>query len=172
MTSRHRQLKEAQQRVNDAVAQLAARRLEINVAGIATDYTINCGEVLDVVRAFDQFDQLRRDLDGDAPHAHRDTSANAAKTAPKHGSMRRRILDAVVAHDEMYRDGMTCHELEARLRGTHQNVSPQVNYLESAGFIENSGRVRKTPSGREAIVWQPTAAGRAAVTESNLGAAS
>lgn len=169
MTSRHRQLKEAQQRVNDAVQSVVVNLDPAHGVTVMGDERRALTHLIDTWR---EFDQLRRDLDGDAPHAHRDTSANAAKTAPKHGSMRRRILDAVVAHDEMYRDGMTCHELEARLRGTHQNVSPQVNYLESAGFIENSGRVRKTPSGREAIVWQPTAAGRAAVTESNLGAAS
>lgn len=162
MVSRHRQLKDAQAAVNEAVANWAA--ITSQMGSILNPIAVN------LLNAWGEFDQLRRDLDGDMPHADRDTSANVS--LPKRGYMRRRILDVLVAHHHHFHDGMTCHELEARTGGSHQNVSPQVNYLEAAGWIRNSGRTRLTPSKREAIVWEPTEAALEAVRDSNLGAAS
>lgn len=162
MVSRHRQLKDAQAAVNEAVAAL--------VDDLHPDDAPAWLPVAMIVEAWREFDQLRRDLDGDMPHANRDTSVNAS--LPKRGYTRRRILDLLVAHWYQFHDGLICHEIEARLNGTHQNVSPQVNYLETAGWIKNSGRTRLTPSKREAIVWEPTEAALTAVRESNLGGAS
>lgn len=162
MVSRHRQLKDAQTAVNEAVANWIDAK------------SYQYGDLHDAERrllgAWNEFDQLRRDLDGQAPHANRDTSVNAS--LPRKGYMRRKILDLLVAHQIEYRDGLTCKEIEARLNGEHENVSPQVNYLETAGWIRNSGRTRLTPSKREAIVWEPTASALDAVRDSSLGAAS
>lgn len=164
MVSRHRQLKDAQAAVNE--------RLDawVRAARPLVSTFIGRQESLALIEAWDEFDQLRRDLDGDMSHANRDTSVGAS--LPKRGYMRRRLLDILVAHHHHFHDGLTCHELEARTNGSHQNVSPQVNYLETAGWIRNSGRTRLTPSKREAIVWEPTEAALAAVRDSNLGAAS
>lgn len=165
MVSRHRQLKDAQVAVNEAVERFLSPPLYgITVRGDKM-------RELDALReTWGEFDQLRRDLDGQAPHANRDTSVNAS--LPRKGYTRRRLLDLLVAHQHQFHDGLTCHELEARTGGTHQNVSPQVNYLETAGWIRNSGRTRLTPSKREAIVWEPTEAALVAVRDANLGAAS
>lgn len=162
MVSRHRQLKDAQAAVNEAVANWAA--ITSQMGSILNPIAVN------LLNAWAEFDQLRRDLDGQAPHANRDTSVNAS--LPRKGYMRRRILDLLVAHHHQFGDGLTCHEIEARIQGTHQNVSPQVNYLETAGWIRNSGRTRLTPSKREAIVWEPTTEAFTAVRDSSLGAAS
>lgn len=166
MVSRHRQLKDAQAAVNEAVANWAAYVRHY----MDTERYDPNGPQRRLLDAWDEFDQLRRDLDGDMPHANRDTSVNAS--LPKRGYTRRQLLDLLVAHYHQFHDGLTCHEMEARTGKTHQNVSPQVNYLETAGWIRNSGRTRLTPSKREAIVWEPTEAALAAVRESNLGGAS
>lgn len=167
MVSRHRQLKDAQARVNEAVANVV---VNLDPAHGVTVMGDERRALTTLVQAWREFDQLRRDLDGQAPHANRDTSVNAS--LPRKGYTRRRLLDLLVAHYHHFHDGLTCHELEARTGGTHQNVSPQVNYLETAGWIRNSGRTRMTPSGRDAIVWEPTEAALVAVRDANLGAAS
>ena len=120
-------------------------------------------------RAWEVFDQLRRDFDGDAPASARDTSIAAGKTnLPLKGSMRRTIVQTVVAHYCEYRVGMTCAELEARLRKTHQTVSSAVNYAEAAGWIRDSGQRKLTPSKAKALVWEPTEAATTAIKEAGL----
>lgn len=168
MVSRHRQLKDAQTAVNEAVAAWSTLVQKIGFAPHMNPMALN------LLNAWTEFDQLRRDLDGPSAHAARDTSANAAKGLPplKSGHLRRLIVRTLAGHYSGYHDGLTCKELEHRLRKAHENVSPQVNYLERAGWIRNSGRTRANPSGRAAIVWEPTEAARIAVREWSLGAAS
>lgn len=169
MVSRHRQLKDAQEGVNDAVAKIYDM-----VDGPDGTDALLMHSVLDLMERWEEFDRLRRDLEGPSAHAARDTSANAAKGLPplRAGHLRRTIVSTLVAHRAHFRDGLTCKELEARLHKTHENVSPQVNYLENSGWIRNSGRTRVNPSGRDAIVWEPTEAAIEAVRDWNLGAAS
>jgi predicted transcriptional regulator len=52
--------------------------------------------------------------------------------------------------------GMTCDEVELLMDGRHQTISARVNELRDKGWIKDSGRKRKTRSGRQAIVWIPT----------------
>ena len=158
--SRHREMKNAQARVNEAVARLVQHAEAFGGYG-----PIACS----LVDEWHEFDQLRRDFDGDAPASARDTSIAAAKTnLPLKGSMRRTIVQTVVAHHCEYGVGMTCDELEARLRRTHQSVSSGVNGVEAGGWIRDSGQRKKTRSGVKAIVWEPTEAAVKMIKEAGL----
>jgi hypothetical protein len=123
-------------------------------------------------RAFANRDRTRRAANRrytNGTTSARDTSIAAAKTnLPLKGSMRRTIVQTVVAHYCEYRVGMTCAELEARLRKTHQTVSSAVNYAETAGWIRDSGQRKLTPSKAKAIVWEPTEAATTAIKEAGL----
>ncbi len=50
--------------------------------------------------------------------------------------------------------GLTCAEVEERLRLAHQTASARIRELALQGVIEDSGQRRRTPSGRRAIVWK------------------
>ena len=54
--------------------------------------------------------------------------------------------------------GLTCDEIEMYLDRTHQSISARINELRDSGWIIDSGKRRKTRSGRAAIVWTPTQA--------------
>lgn len=153
--SSKRELKEAQQRVNEAVEAWVGVRPWITFAS-GDPQTI---ALTKLESAWRDFDTLRRTFDGDAPASARDTSINAAKAKlPSKGSMRRTIVQTLVAHQAQFGTGMTCAELEARLRRSHQTVSPAVNFLEERGWIRDSEKRKKTPLGQPAIVWEPTEA--------------
>lgn len=86
----------------------------------------------------------------------RDTSIGAKfAAAPKRGSLRRKIVLALGSVNPA-QGGMTCDEMEMHLRGAHTSVSSAMNSLMIGGWIEDSGRRRKTRSGTEAIVWRLT----------------
>jgi len=53
-------------------------------------------------------------------------------------------------------NGMTCDEVEMLMDGRHQTISARVNELRDKGWIKDSGRTRRTRSGRKAIVWIAT----------------
>lgn len=59
----------------------------------------------------------------------------------------------VLAHLEISTDGYTCDELEQVLRGKHQTISASLSKAKKAGLIKDTGKRRKTRSGRNAIVW-------------------
>lgn len=76
--------------------------------------------------------------------------AAAASLRPVVGTIRRAVLDAVVASGAR---GVTCDELEASMEGRHQTVSPRLYELRNDGLVVDSSRKRRTRSGRMAIVW-------------------
>ena len=80
-----------------------------------------------------------------------DTSEAAARsveaTAPRDQD---RILASVGAR---HSDGMTCDELEVALGLSHQTASARVRDLVKAGRIIDSGKRRKTRTGRSAAVY-------------------
>jgi hypothetical protein len=78
-----------------------------------------------------------------------DTS-RAAFTSIDTCELRRRVLE-VVAQGGML--GRTCDEVEMLLDMPHQTASARVHELAKRGDIFDSGRKRKTRSGRAAIVW-------------------
>jgi hypothetical protein len=50
-------------------------------------------------------------------------------------------------------NGITCDEAEIVFAGRHQTISPRFTELTKAGALIDSGKRRKTRSGRNAIVW-------------------
>jgi hypothetical protein len=90
----------------------------------------------------------------------RDTSA-AAKAAirPSAATMRQRILQRIVAAGI---DGCTDDELQHELDIQGSTERPRRQELQQAVLITQSGEVRKTASGRSAVVWVATERGRAA----------
>lgn len=78
----------------------------------------------------------------------------AAKAFPRSGTLRRRIVEAVLAS----RDGLTDYQLEEATGRTHQSVSSARNGLVNDSWLVNTGRTRMNRHGNEAIVWGPTPA--------------
>ena len=86
-----------------------------------------------------------------------DTSAEAAASVErKVGPLAQRCWDLIRLSYESGKEGLTCDDLEVWLQGRHQTVSPRVNELRDKGWIVDSGKRRRTRSGRLAIVWRPT----------------
>lgn len=80
-----------------------------------------------------------------------DTSKQAAESVkPCTGTLRARVLGFIADRGEY---GMICDELEALSGLMHQTASARVNELMKLGAIRDSGRRRKTRSGRKATVW-------------------
>lgn len=86
------------------------------------------------------------------PHNGTRTSVAAARSVqPKAGTVRARVLDFV-----RQRGDATNYEIVEGLGLLLQSVCGRVNELKAAGLVRDSGKTRLTPSGREAIVWEPT----------------
>lgn len=78
-----------------------------------------------------------------------DTSRQAAeKVLPKTGSIRRKIINFIVAYGQA-----TDFQLEAYLNGKHQSISASRRSLVIDGFLMDSGRTVKNAEGNECIVW-------------------
>lgn len=53
-------------------------------------------------------------------------------------------------------EGLTCDEIEVMLEARHQSVSSRIRAAVKKELVRNSGKKRKTRSGRNAIVWTVT----------------
>lgn len=85
------------------------------------------------------------------PHRQTDTSVAAAVAiAPKVPELRARVLAELLQRG---RRGATDHELCAALGLIKDTVAPRRTELRDDGLVVDSGRRRRTPSGRSAIVW-------------------
>lgn len=78
---------------------------------------------------------------------------------PHTGTDRRRVLDFVASRGEW---GATDDEMQQALRMNPSTQRPRRVELRDGGWIEQSGRKRRTLSRRAAVVWVLTARGRAA----------
>lgn len=151
--SSHRDLKNAQQTLNEAVLNWICAEWGDPAVLDPPRYT-ECGAL---IRAYQEWNALRMQFDGDRPAAARDTSIAAAKTRPPlAGTLRRRVVEALVAHWKMYGAGMTTDLLEVRFKRSHQSVSSACNDMENKGWIVDSGVRLVTRSGCKAIAWKPT----------------
>ena len=92
-----------------------------------------------------------------------ETSQAAALRLPAMGSVRKRIIDEVVAVLHHGAAGLTDEELCRRLKAKHQTLSSARNFLVQAGWLTDSGKVRETSSGNEAVIWTLTPAAREAL---------
>lgn len=103
--------------------------------------------------------------DMDYPHAVPITEAPKKPKAPVVQETSREALKsqkdkaptdcgAILARLKRGRTGLTCDELETLLSMSHQTASARLRDLAMRGDILDSGKRRKTRTGRTAIVWQ------------------
>jgi hypothetical protein len=90
---------------------------------------------------------------------HDTSAAAAAAIRPSAATLRGRVLTAIVASGI---DGRTDEELQHELGIQGSTQRPRRQELQQAVLITQSGEVRKTASGRSAVVWVATERGRAA----------
>lgn len=74
---------------------------------------------------------------------------------PGTGTQRRRVLDHIARTG-----GATDEEMQQALDMNPSTQRPRRVELVDDGWVEDSGRTRKTPSGRDAVVWVLTEQGR------------
>jgi hypothetical protein len=80
-----------------------------------------------------------------------DTSHDAAKSMASHaGTIRGRVLEYIRTFCD---NGATCDQCELDLGLSHQTTSARINELRNLALIVDSGKRRKTRSGRNAVVW-------------------
>lgn len=98
------------------------------------------------------FEAAKADLPLRAPYARGSDTSKAAGQSVEicSGTLRARCLGHIVDRASY---GMTCDELEAMSGLMHQTASARVYELHKLGAIYDSGRRRKTRSGRKATVW-------------------
>jgi hypothetical protein len=80
----------------------------------------------------------------------------AIRAYPHTGTGRRRVLD-LIARSE---DGLTDQQMQDLLQMDPSTQRPRRGELEEDGWIENSGRIRRTRSGSKAVIWVLTEKGR------------
>ena len=79
------------------------------------------------------------------------TSREAAASLPNAGTLRRAVLDWLRNHTE---EGLTDEEIQIDLGMPPSTQRPRRVELVNAGLVRDSGSVRKTRSGRNAVVWK------------------
>ena len=86
------------------------------------------------------------------PSARGSDTSKAAAESVEHatGTLRATVLGVIKSWGA---HGATCDEVELYTGLTHQTASARINELHKLSAINDSGRRRKTRSGRNAIVW-------------------
>ena len=85
------------------------------------------------------------------PYSRSGTSRAAAESQRgKHGIDRERVLSMITGAQAQ---GMTCWEVERAGGFSHQTASARIAQLHQRDHIVDSGRRRRTGTGRQAIVW-------------------
>ena len=87
-----------------------------------------------------------------APFSEPGTSLEAARAIEPHLER----LEAVVLDAIRTGGGLCDHEVEAVTGLRHQTASARRRALVLRGLVRDSGRTRRTDSGRRAIVWEAT----------------
>jgi hypothetical protein len=92
---------------------------------------------------------------GKPPSVRGSDTSEAAAESVKHDAqhLRAACYVHVLASGDV---GVTCDEVEVIMEGRHQTISPRIRELVSEGRIIDSGRRRKTRSGRNAAVYIAT----------------
>jgi len=84
--------------------------------------------------------------------AYRETSRVAwRQSVSSSGSLDHAIMEAIEAAG---RDGITCSDIEAQIKRTHQACSGNLRHLVERKLVEPSGQHGLTPSGRKAMKWR------------------
>lgn len=92
---------------------------------------------------------------GKPPSVRGSDTSEAAADSVKHDAkhLRAACYVHVLASGDV---GVTCDEVEVIMNGRHQTISPRIRELVSEGRIIDSGRRRKTRSGRNATIYIAT----------------
>lgn len=80
------------------------------------------------------------------------SNAAAESMRGKTGQIRQQILDLIVSRRWV---GVTADQIEQETEIGGNTVRPRLVELRELGLIKDSGHVRKTRSGRSAVVWVP-----------------
>lgn len=150
-------LKQAEAAVIRAARHLADTRRHTNHPLALSD---RMSAVCDAVMHLDAV-QLSTDMttEGAVGNNAPDTSKNAARViTPTTGVIRHAVLNELRLFQGTDMIGLTCDQLEQRLRRPHTSVSSAVNWLMENGWIEDSGYRRNTRADRPAIIWRLTPA--------------
>lgn len=170
-----REIADAQAALNEAVRELRNELAKLRAHGMSDTWPLAMGvprEILQPIYArYNEWDEMRRSLEGQGPAAARSTSIAAAKAnVMLKQSVRRDVLTTVVLHYNHTGEGMTSEQIQARLHGSHQSVSARVSELVNVyELLRDSGRKIKTTSGYKAIVWEPTEEARLLVEPVTTG---
>jgi hypothetical protein len=161
--SHRRELRQAQQDVNDSVRAVLAEARP-GLAGIhsafATFVEIPIETYEGLHRMYGALVLLQTRLDGEAAASARDTSIAAAKSLDPR-SLRHVVLTTFNASEHFSEPGMTCKQVEHQLRKDHESVSSVVNYLHDHALIYDTREKRVNPSRRKASVYRITPRGKA-----------
>lgn len=153
--SAHRDLKAAQQALNEAVGDMLARYSWNEFTTIAS--YIDCTHLRAIRSTYQELERQQAILEAPGGSSGRFTSINAAHAnLPRKGTLRWNILLCVVAQQAQFGTGMTVAELKARLKKEHSSVSSAINALYERDWLRDSGDKRLTQHGEPAIVWAPT----------------
>lgn len=88
------------------------------------------------------------------PHSGSDTSREAAeRMVPGASAQAARVFQFI---SKCGKEGATDHEIQSALAMTGDSERPRRWSLQRAGLIRDSGQRRKSPAGRQAIVWIST----------------
>jgi len=86
-----------------------------------------------------------------APHNGTPTSREAAHAIKPHvAAQRSRVLALIASRD----GGLTAQEIEEALSLSGSSVRPRICELRETGCIRDSGRTRRSASGRACVVWE------------------
>lgn len=111
------------------------------------------------VRALNEYLDPIVDTPGEYVEGSPETSRDSAVAfTPLSGKVRRGIVNEVYSVHRYESIGLTCSELMARLRESHQTISGAISFLGDAGWTRDSGLRRLAPSKRPQIVWELTPA--------------
>lgn len=89
------------------------------------------------------------------PYSNRTTSKAAARSvATTRPLLQEQVFRVISGKAGNGSGGATCDEVERILEASHQSTSSAIRALTKAGRIIDSRTVRKTRTGRDAIVWK------------------
>lgn len=157
MSTQRSRRRDAELAVIERARNVARFRSFFSLAGTEGQYAVSsltsAVEALDAM-AFEEPNATRTGYDNPAL-----TSSMAGEWMQQHATdLAYEVYERI---DAMYRagwEGLTTEQIEERLNGKHQTISPRVTELRDRGFIMDSGLKRRNKSGRMAIVWKPTPA--------------
>jgi hypothetical protein len=165
--TRRSERRAAEQAVIDAAVKLA----RAGTPRASSDYGANCLALKHAVEALEALDfetPSGAPTNIDSPQ----TAHDAGEWMAEHAAgLAGQVLATIVRAWQGGGTGLATYQVEMRLGGKHESISPRVTQLRQLGFIVDSGERRRSPAigdrkqGRPAIVWTPSQLIQTAVIE-------